>query len=98
MALGGIIFIVIFIALFGSFLVWLSIKTGGKVHYHPVKYEPYECGLPSLDKKDTKVSVKYYLTAILFILSISRSSSCTHGRHRSAISLLQVRVHSFSDQ
>ncbi|WP_413559178.1 NADH-quinone oxidoreductase subunit A [Bdellovibrio sp. HCB209] len=68
MALGGIIFIVIFIALFGSFLVWLSIKTGGKVHYHPVKYEPYECGLPSLDKKDTKVSVKFYLTAILFIL------------------------------
>lgn len=68
MPLGGVIFIVIFIALFGAFLIWLSIKTGGKVHYHPVKYEPYECGLPSLDKKDTKISVKFYLTAILFIL------------------------------
>jgi NADH-quinone oxidoreductase subunit A len=66
--LGGVIFIVIFIALFGAFLIWLSIKTGGKVHYHPVKYEPYECGLPSIEKKDTKVSVKFYLTAILFIL------------------------------
>jgi NADH-quinone oxidoreductase subunit A len=66
--LGGVIFIVIFIAAFGSFLVWLATKTGGKSIYHPVKYEPYECGLPSLDKKDTKVSVKFYLTAILFIL------------------------------
>lgn len=68
MPLGGVIFIVIFIAAFGSFLVWLATKTGGKAIYHPVKYEPYECGLPSLDKKDTKVSVKFYLTAILFIL------------------------------
>ena len=68
MPLGGVIFIVIFIAAFGSFLVWLATKTGGKSIYHPVKYEPYECGLPSLDKKDTKVSVKFYLTAILFIL------------------------------
>lgn len=68
MPLGGVIFIVIFIAAFGSFLVWLATKTGGKSVYHPVKYEPYECGLPSLDKKDTKVSVKFYLTAILFIL------------------------------
>ena len=63
MPLGGIIFIVIFIAAFGSFLVWLSTKTGGKPVYHPVK-----CGLPVMHKKDTKVSVKFYLTAILFIL------------------------------
>ncbi|WII73039.1 NADH-quinone oxidoreductase subunit A [Bdellovibrio sp. 22V] len=68
MPLGGIIFIVIFIALFGAFLVWVASKTGGTPKYHPVKYEPYECGIPALDKKDTKVSVKYYLTAILFIL------------------------------
>lgn len=30
--------------------------------------EPYECGIPGQEKKDTKVSVKFYLTAILFIL------------------------------
>ena len=30
--------------------------------------ELLECGLPTEYKKDTKVSVKYYLTAILFIL------------------------------
>ncbi|MEK2647284.1 NADH-quinone oxidoreductase subunit A [Bdellovibrio sp. BCCA] len=68
MPLGGVIFIVIFIALFGAFLLWVASKTGGKAIYHPIKYEPYECGIPALDKKDTKVSVKYYLTAILFIL------------------------------
>lgn len=68
MPLGGVIFIVIFIAAFGSFLLWVATKTGGKPVYHPIKYEPYECGIPALDKKDTKVSVKYYLTAILFIL------------------------------
>lgn len=68
MPLGGVIFIVIFIALFGAFLVWLATKTGEKQVFNSVKYEPYECGVPSVNKKDTKVSVKYYLTAILFIL------------------------------
>lgn len=67
--LGGVIFIVIFIALFGAFLVWLAANiTGTKPVYNPVKYEPYECGIPGIEKKETKISVKYYLTAILFIL------------------------------
>ena len=30
--------------------------------------EIYECGIPEQEKKDTKISVKFYLTAILFIL------------------------------
>ncbi len=68
MPLGGVIFIVIFIALFGAFLVWVATKTGGKPVYNKIKYQAYECGLPSIEKKDTKISVKYYLTAILFIL------------------------------
>ncbi|MNJ91090.1 NAD(P)H-quinone oxidoreductase subunit 3 [compost metagenome] len=68
MPIGGVIFIVIFIALFGAFLLWVASKTGGKATYDPVKFEPYECGVPAVDKKDTKVSVKFYLTAILFIL------------------------------
>ena len=49
-------------------MLWVASKTGGKGKYNKVKYEPYECGLPGENKKDTKVSVKYYLTAILFIL------------------------------
>lgn len=31
------------------------------------KTEPYECGVPAVGERD-KMSVKYYLTAILFIL------------------------------
>lgn len=29
---------------------------------------PYECGVPGTDTKDSKISIKFYLTAILFIL------------------------------
>ncbi len=68
MPLGGVIFISVFIALFGCFLLWLASKTGIAGVKTKVKSEPYECGIPSLEKKDTKVSVKFYLTAILFIL------------------------------
>jgi NADH:ubiquinone oxidoreductase subunit 3 (subunit A) len=41
---------------------------GGKKHQDAVKLAPYECGIPSQEKKDTKVSVKFYLIAMLFIL------------------------------
>ncbi len=68
MPLGGVIFIVIFIACFGALLLWIASKTGGKLNYNPVKMEAYECGIPGVEKKETKISVKYYLTAILFIL------------------------------
>lgn len=68
MPLGGVIFITIFIALFGAFLLWLASKTGGPAKHSKVKMEAYECGIPVLEKKDTKISVKFYLTAILFIL------------------------------
>jgi NADH-quinone oxidoreductase subunit A len=39
----------------------------GPRKYNKVKYEPYECGVPAVGERD-KMSVKYYLTAILFIL------------------------------
>ena len=68
MPLGGVIFITIFIACFGAFLLWFASKTGGPAVKSKVKMEPYECGIPVIDKKDTKISVKFYLTAILFIL------------------------------
>lgn len=70
MPIGGVIFIVIFIGAFGAFLIFLANRIGriNKVKYDSVKYETYECGLPAYEKKDTKVSVKFYLTAILFIL------------------------------
>ena len=69
MPLGGILFISIFILAFGYLLLGLAKLTGTKVQRkHQIKYEPYECGLPGQEKRDTKISVKFYLTAILFIL------------------------------
>jgi NADH-quinone oxidoreductase subunit A len=66
--LGGVIFITVFVALFGCLMLFLARMIGGKKPMNAVKLAPYECGVPGVDKKDTKVSVKFYLTAILFIL------------------------------
>lgn len=69
MPLGGVIFITVFIAVFGYILIRLARLTGGVAkRTSESKFEIYECGIPEQEKKDTKVSVKFYLTAILFIL------------------------------
>lgn len=67
MPLGGVLFITIFVIIFGCFLLFLASKLG-KRSYDPVKLQTYECGIPVQEKKDTKISVKFYLTAILFIV------------------------------
>lgn len=69
MPLGGVIFMTIFIAIFGFVLIVLARLIGGKrTNNSDVKREIYECGIPGQEKRETKVSVKFYLTAILFIL------------------------------
>lgn len=68
MPLGGVIFITVFVALFGCLMLLLARLIGGKKAQDAIKLSPYECGVPGVEKKDTKVSVKFYLTAILFIL------------------------------
>ena len=69
MPLGGVIFITVFIAIFGFILIRLARLTGGRAkRTSEAKFEIYECGIPVQEKKDTKISVKFYLTAILFIL------------------------------
>ncbi len=69
MPLGGIIFITIFIAIFGTALIFLARAIGGMAkRSSAAKMEIYECGIPEIEKKDSKISVNFYLTAILFIL------------------------------
>ena len=69
MPLGGVIFIIVFIAVFGTGLIYLARWTGGVAkRTSKAKMEIYECGIEEIEKKDTKISVKFYLTAILFIL------------------------------
>ncbi len=67
MPLGGVIFITIFVAIFGVVILFAASLFGTR-KYDSVKFESYECGIPVQEKKDTKISVKFYLTAILFIL------------------------------
>lgn len=69
MPLGGVIFITIFIGVFGFILIRLARFTGKVAkRTSQAKFDIYECGIPVQEKKDTKISVKFYLTAILFIL------------------------------
>ena len=69
MPLGGVIFITLFIAVFGVILIYLARAIGGVAkRTSKAKMEIYECGIEEIEKKDTKISVKFYLTAILFIL------------------------------
>ncbi len=68
MPLGGVIFISVFVAVFGCLCLYLGRLFGGKKYQDSVKLEAYECGIPSQEKKGTRISVKFYLTAILFIL------------------------------
>lgn len=69
MPLGGVIFLFVFITLFGALLLFIANRIGRRIKSpSDVKLAPYECGIPGVEKKDTTVSVKFYLTAILFIL------------------------------
>jgi NADH-quinone oxidoreductase subunit A len=69
MPLGGVIFLTVFLALFGTFLIFLARAIGGtRKDNSAAKKDIYECGIPGQEKRETKVSVKFYLTAILFIL------------------------------
>lgn len=60
-----VLLIIAFLTALG--LVLLSQKTGPKI-YDKVKYSAYECGVEPLGPSTVRVSVKYYLVAILFII------------------------------
>jgi len=69
MPLGGVIFVAVFISIFGAVLLYVARLLGGRAkRTSQAKMDIYECGIPEVEKKDTKISVKFYLTAILFIL------------------------------
>ncbi|MBS1983042.1 MAG: NADH-quinone oxidoreductase subunit A [Bdellovibrionales bacterium] len=40
----------------------------GPLKYEAVKISPYECGMPPVGAARDRISVKYYLVAILFLL------------------------------
>jgi len=67
-ALVAIIFLGTFTLLFGSALIYVASILGPKPKYSSVKDTSYECGMPIQETGHSKVPIKFYLTAILFIL------------------------------
>jgi NADH-quinone oxidoreductase subunit A len=67
-SLLAVLIFALFITLFGIFLLVVSGSLGPKRRITAAKMMPYECGIPGQETKDSKVSVKFYLTAILFII------------------------------
>lgn len=56
------------VVVFGAGLLFLTSLAGPKVKKSKVKQMPYECGIPGEETETTKVPIKFYLTAISFIL------------------------------
>jgi len=63
-----VLVLALFVIIFGVVLLWLASLISEKGSADKVKDETYECGLPSDTSGPTKISIKFYLTAILFIL------------------------------
>lgn len=63
-----LIFLFIVVIVFGAVMIGLTQIVGIKAPPSRVKSLPYECGVPGQDPGTTKIPVKFYLTAISFIL------------------------------
>ena len=68
MSLLSILVLTVFVAIFGVGLVFIASILGPKPKQSALKTEAYESGLPGEQSHSTRISVKFYLTAILFIL------------------------------
>ena len=56
------------VIVFGAALLYLTSLAGPKVAKSTVKQMSYECGVPGQESGTTKIPIKFYLTAISFIL------------------------------
>ncbi len=63
-----VIVLALFVIFFGIILLVFSALVSAKGIASAAKNESYECGLPSDTSGPTKIPIKFYLTAILFIL------------------------------
>lgn len=67
-ALLPVLILALFVLTFGALILLVTSNLGPKLKRSAAKMMPYECGIPGQETQDTKVSVKFYLTAILFII------------------------------
>lgn len=63
-----ILVLALMVGTFGTLLVYAASLLGPKKKKTMAKYMPYECGLPGQENKKTNISIRFYLTAILFIM------------------------------
>ena len=68
MQLMPVLALSLFVVLFGLAIVVVSSLLGPKTKASKIKSASYECGLIGTDVEDTKISIRFYLTAILFII------------------------------
>ncbi len=64
----GPIFALIFVAFLLASLFWIGATLLGPKNPTPEKMLPFECGSESTGGRHLKLSVKFYLTAILFVV------------------------------
>ncbi len=62
-----ILVMVVVVVAFAAIALTLSALTGPR-RPTPAKLEPYESGMPPFGSARRRISIKYYLTAVLFIL------------------------------
>ncbi len=62
-----VLIVLVFGIIFGT-VVSLTSWLLGPRKYNKIKHEAYECGVPMVTSGREKMSVKFYMTAILFIL------------------------------
>lgn len=63
-----VVSLALFVMAFGAIILFVSSLLGPKRQPNPAKDMPYESGIPGQATRESKISVKFYLTAILFIL------------------------------
>ncbi|MCB9027191.1 MAG: NADH-quinone oxidoreductase subunit A [Bdellovibrionaceae bacterium] len=67
-SLVAVLILTLFVIAFGAGLLYLVSLVGPKPKFSSLKDASYECGLPAQETGHSKIPVKFYLTAILFIL------------------------------
>src|SRR4051812_40941061 len=63
-----ILVLTVVVVVFAFAMIFLTGLAGPKRNATPEKQLPYECGVPGIENEKTQFPVKFYLTAILFIL------------------------------
>ena len=64
----AIFILIVSTTLFCLLLVGISFLFAPREKNSSIKLEPYECGVPAKEKPSSQISVKFFLTALLFIL------------------------------